>query len=95
MLQTIEAVNSAVNQFIWGIPAMICIIGVGLYLSLRLRFIQIRRFPYAMKTTIGRVFRKREASDGAITPLMGNRKTGAVYGIAVYCTGSRSRVYEY
>lgn len=28
MLQTIEAVNSAVNNFIWGVPAMICIIGV-------------------------------------------------------------------
>lgn len=33
MLKTIEAVNSAVNNFIWGIPAMVCIIGVGLYLS--------------------------------------------------------------
>ena len=68
MLQTIEAVNSAVNNFIWGVPAMICIIGVGLYLSIRTRFLQIRKFPYAIKTTIGRVFRKREASDGAMTP---------------------------
>ena len=30
MLKTIEAVNNVVNNFIWGIPAMICIIGVGL-----------------------------------------------------------------
>ena len=29
MLSTIEAVNSVVNNFIWGVPAMICIIGVG------------------------------------------------------------------
>ncbi len=34
MLSTIESVNSAVNNFIWGVPAMICIIGVGLYLSI-------------------------------------------------------------
>ena len=33
MLSTIEAINSAVNNFIWGVPAMICIIGVGLVLS--------------------------------------------------------------
>ncbi len=58
MLKTIEAVNSAVNNFIWGIPAMICIIGVGLYLSFRTRFIQIRKFPYAMKNTLGRIFDK-------------------------------------
>ena len=52
MLQTIESINNAVNNFIWGVPAMICIIGVGLYLSLRTGFIQIRKFPYALKTTL-------------------------------------------
>ena len=68
MLQTIESINNAVNNFIWGVPAMICIIGVGLYLSIRTNFIQIRKFPYAIKTTIGRIFRKKEASDGSMTP---------------------------
>ena len=67
MLSTIENINNVVNNFIWGVPAMICIIGVGLYLSIRMGFIQIRRFTYAMKVTIGRIFRKREASDGALT----------------------------
>ncbi len=90
MLQTIEAVNSAVNNFIWGVPAMICIIGVGLYLCFRTRFLQIRKFPYAIKTTIGRVFRKREASDGAMTPfqavctaLAATVGTGNVAGVQV------------
>ena len=68
MLSTIEAINSAVNNFIWGVPAMICIIGVGLVLSFLTRFLQIRKFPYAMKVTFGRMFKKREASDGAMTP---------------------------
>ena len=49
MLQTIAAVNQAVNNFIWGVPAMVCIIGVGLLLSVRTGFIQIRKFPYAIK----------------------------------------------
>ena len=68
MLSTIEAINNAVNNFIWGVPAMICIIGVGLVLSFRTGFLQIRKFPYAMKVTFGRMFKKREASDGAMTP---------------------------
>lgn len=67
MLSTIESVNNVVNNFIWGVPAMICIIGVGLLLSFRTRFLQIRKFPYAMKVTIGRMLRKRDASDGALT----------------------------
>lgn len=89
MLHMIEMINSAVNNFIWGVPAMICIIGVGLYLSLRTHFLQIRKFPYAMKTTIGRVFRKKHASDGAMTPfqavctaLAATVGTGNIAGVA-------------
>ena len=43
MLSVIESVNAAVNNFIWGVPAMICIIGAGLYLSIRTNFLQIPR----------------------------------------------------
>ena len=89
MLQTIESINNAVNNFIWGVPAMICIIGVGLYLSIRTNFIQIRKFPYAIKTTIGRIFRKKEASDGSMTPfqavctaLAATVGTGNIAGVA-------------
>ena len=38
MIETITAVNTAVNNFIWGVPAMVCIIGVGLLLSVRTGF---------------------------------------------------------
>ena len=89
MLQLIETINTAVNNFIWGVPAMICIFGVGLYLSLRTRFLQIRKFPYAIRTTIGRMFRKKDASDGAITPfqavctaLAATVGTGNIAGVA-------------
>ena len=89
MLQTIEDVNTVVNNFIWGVPAMICIIGVGLYLSIRTGFIQIRKFPLAMKQTIGKVFEKKEARHGAITPfqavctaLSATVGTGNIAGVA-------------
>ena len=89
MIETITAVNTAVNNFIWGVPAMVCIIGVGLLLSVRTGFLQIRKFPYTIKTTIGRMFRKKDASDGAITPfqavctaLAGTVGTGNIAGVA-------------
>ena len=89
MLHTIESINSVINDFIWGVPAMICIIGVGLYLSVRTRFLQIRKFGYAIQTTIGRMFRKKEASDGALTPfqavctaLAATVGTGNIAGVA-------------
>lgn len=89
MLSTIESINSAVNNFIWGVPAMICIIGVGLVLSIRTGFLQIRKFPYAMKVTLGRMLKKKEASDGAMTPfqavctaLAATVGTGNIAGVA-------------
>ena len=89
MLATIETINNVVNNFIWGVPAMICIVGVGLLLSIRTGFLQIRKFPYAMKVTIGRMLKKREASDGALTPfqavctaLAATVGTGNIAGVA-------------
>lgn len=89
MLNIIESINSAVNNFIWGVPAMICIIGVGLYLSIRTGFLQIRKFPYAIRVTLGRMFRKKDASDGTMTPfqavctaLAATVGTGNIAGVA-------------
>ena len=89
MLEQIAHINSIINNFIWGVPAMICIIGVGLLLSVRTGFIQIRKFPYAIRTTLGRMFHKKDASDGAMTPfqavctaLAGTVGTGNIAGVA-------------
>lgn len=89
MLQMIEQVNSAVNNFVWGVPAMICIIGVGLLLSIRTGFLQIREFPYMLRVTIGRMFHKKEAKEGAMTPfqavctaLAATVGTGNIAGVA-------------
>lgn len=89
MFQIIEEVNGAVNAFVWGIPAMVCIIGVGLYLSIRTHFIQFRRFGYTFRVTVGKLFQKKKASDGAITPfqavctaLAATVGTGNIAGVA-------------
>lgn len=89
MLNAIESINNVVNNFIWGVPAMICIIGVGLYLSIRTNFLQIRKFTYAIRVTLGRMFRKRDATDGTMTPfqavctaLAATVGTGNIAGVA-------------
>ena len=89
MLEIIRSINTLVNNFIWGVPAMVCIIGVGLYLSIRSGFIQISKFGYSMRCTIGRLFKKNEASEGSITPfqavctaLAATVGTGNIAGVA-------------
>ena len=58
-------------------------------MCIRDSFLQIRKFPYAIKTTIGRMFRKRDASDGSLTPfqavctaLAATVGTGNISGVA-------------
>ncbi len=89
MLEFIKEINGIVNNFVWGIPAMVCIIGVGLLLSFRTGFIQFRRFGHAMKATVGKVFRGEQAGHGAITPfqavctaLASTVGTGNIAGVA-------------
>ena len=75
--------------------AFVCIIGIGLYLSLRTGFLQIRRFGYALKCTVGRIFQKREAAKGSITPfqavctaLAATVGTGNIAGVAGAIVGA-------
>ena len=89
MIEIITRVNQVVNNFIWGLPAMVCILGVGLLLRVRTNFLQIRKFPYAIKTTLGRIFKHKDASDGTMTPfqavctaLAGTVGTGNIAGVA-------------
>ncbi len=88
-VELIARVNDAVNGFVWGVPAMICIMGVGILLSVRTKFIQFRKFGTAIKATIGRLFSRSEAGKGAITPfqavctaLAATVGTGNIAGVA-------------
>lgn len=89
MVEKIASINSVVNGFIWGVPAMVCIIGVGILLTVRTRCIQVRKFGVAMKNTIGKIFDKTKAKDGAMSPfqavctaLAGTVGTGNIAGVA-------------
>ena len=89
MSEKIASINSVVNSFIWGVPAMICIIGVGILLTVRTRCIQVRKFGVAMKNTIGKIFDKTLARDGSMSPfqavctaLAGTVGTGNIAGVA-------------
>lgn len=89
MIETITRINSAINSFIWGVPAMIAFMGVGIYLSIKLNFLQVRKFRYIMKTTVGRIFKKRDIADGALSPfqaattaLAATVGTGNIAGVA-------------
>ncbi len=100
-LDVVESVNSSINDVVWGWPAMILILGVGLFLTLGSKGLQFRKFGTAMKETLGKVFKKSEARHGSITPwqavctaLAATVGTGNVAGVAgAICLGGPGAVF--
>ena len=79
MLDLITTVNDALNGFIWGVPAMTCILGVGLYLAIRTRFLPIRKFGYAMKNTFGKMFQKLPRFPGVAVEKFAQHEVNMVF----------------
>ena len=67
-MELIVKVNSFLNGIVMGWPGMILLVGTGVYYTFRCGGIQFRWFGYIMKNTIGKIFEKKEAGEGAVTP---------------------------
>ena len=68
MIDNIMAVNSAINNIVWGVPMLIIVVGTGLYLTFRLRLLQFRKFTYAWKTLLNGI-KSKQSETGSITPM--------------------------
>lgn len=68
IMSAIAAGNGWLNGIVWGIPALVLLMGAGIILTVGLKGFQFRKFGYAMKNTIGKMFDKHEAKEGEITP---------------------------
>ena len=82
------AVLEGINRFVWGVPALILILAVGLYLTVRTGFAQIRFFPKALLTFIMRLRSRKESENGVssysalCTALAATVGTGNMVGVA-------------
>ena len=52
ILKVVADINSAVNSVVWGWPMIVLILGVGLFLTIRTRVLQVRKFGAAWGETI-------------------------------------------
>ncbi len=67
-MELIVKVNSFLNGIVWGWPCLILLVGTGVYYTIRCGGVQFKWFGYIMKNTIGKIFEKNEAGEGAVTP---------------------------
>ena len=88
-LALVEKVNGALNTFAWGPIMLVLLVGTGVFLTVRTKCIQVRKFGYIMKNTVGSLFRKQDKDHGknlspfeaVTTALAGTVGTGNIAGV--------------
>ena len=50
----IQQILEKISELIWGAPLLILLVGTGIYLSIRLKLLQIFRLPLALKYVFGK-----------------------------------------
>ena len=65
LIKIIEDVNGVLNSFAWGPIMLILLVGSGIFLTVRTRCIQVTKFGYIMRNTIGKLFKKSGKDHGA------------------------------
>ncbi|MBP3705114.1 MAG: sodium:alanine symporter family protein, partial [Clostridia bacterium] len=88
-VSTIERINKVVNGFAWGPVMLLLLVGTGIYLTVLTRGIQVRRFGYILRNTIGTLFAKKDKDHGSnlspfeavTTALAGTVGTGNIAGV--------------
>jgi len=80
-------VLSQFSSFVWGIPLMVLLVGTGLYLTLRLMFVQLRGFAHGVDVIRGKYDRKTDPGEishfhALSTALSATIGTGNIVGVA-------------
>ena len=88
-MELIVKINGILNSFAWGPVMLVLLVGTGIFLTARTGCIQVRRFGYIMKHTIGSLFKKSDKDHGqnlspfqaVTTALAGTVGTGNIAGV--------------
>lgn len=88
-MELIMAINSQINSIVWGPPMLILLVGTGIYLTIRQNWLQVSKFGYAMRHTVGKLTERGEGKKGEVTPfqalataMAGTVGTGNIAGVA-------------
>lgn len=96
-LQGLTSVNTAINDVVWGVPALTLLIGTGILMTILTKFFQFGKIKLWWGETIGKLFKKkgvRENTDknsisqfqALCTALSATIGTGNITGVALAIT---------
>lgn len=85
MLENLNNILKVIDDFVWGVPLIVLILAVGIYLTIRLKGLQILQLPKALKYMV----KNEEEGEGEVTSfgalctaLSATIGTGNIVGVA-------------
>ena len=99
LIAKIESINNAVNGFAWGPLMLLLLVGTGVFLTVKVRWLQVTHFGRILKNTVGTLFRSKSDKDhganispfqAVSTALAGTVGTGNIAGVtgAIFTGGA-------
>lgn len=90
-METLAQIIAAVNSIVWGPPMLVLIVGTGIFLTFRIKFVSFRYLPYALKLAFSRHQDKSSEGDishfqALMTALAATIGTGNIAGVATAVT---------
>lgn len=88
-MKELSNVISAIDDFVWGPVMLVLLVGTGIYLTFRMRFLTWRNLEYALKRTLSKEARTKSRGEGDVSPfsalttaLAATIGTGNIVGVA-------------
>ena len=61
-IEKLTEINSVLNDFIWGVPGLVLLIGTGILMTCCTKFFQVTHIGHWFRETIGSLFKKNSSS---------------------------------
>lgn len=88
-MEKLLEINGIINEFVWGPPMLLLLVGTGVYFTIKTRFFSIAKLGYVLSNTLMKMFKKDTKGEGDIsafqavsTALAATVGTGNIAGVA-------------
>ena len=88
-MEKLEEILQIVDDFVWGPVMLVLLVGTGIFLTFRVRFLTWKNLPYAIKSTLSKEARTKGRGTGDVSPfaalttaLAATIGTGNIVGVA-------------
>ena len=80
-MEKLNDVITAIDDFVWGPVMLILLVGTGIFLTIRTRFLTWRNLGYALKSTLSKEARTKSHGEGDVSPFSAQSERATLWGL--------------